>query len=62
MNEIWLIRHGETAWNRRGIMQGFTDIELDPVGEHQAREVAPAAGRDVGGDEEAGVLRPPPST
>ena len=40
--QFYFLRHGETAWNRRGIMQGLTDIELDPVGEHQAREVAAA--------------------
>jgi probable phosphoglycerate mutase len=40
--QFYFLRHGETAWNRRGVMQGHTDIALDPVGEHQAREVAPA--------------------
>lgn len=40
--QFYFLRHGETAWNRRGVMQGLTDIELDPIGERQAREVAPA--------------------
>jgi probable phosphoglycerate mutase len=39
---FYFLRHGETAWNRRAIMQGHTDIALDPAGEHQAREVAAA--------------------
>jgi broad specificity phosphatase PhoE len=36
-NEIWLIRHGETAWSRSGQHTGWTDIELLPEGEEQAR-------------------------
>lgn len=35
--EIWLIRHGETAWSRSGQHTGWTDLELLPDGEEQAR-------------------------
>jgi broad specificity phosphatase PhoE len=38
--ELILVRHGETAWNREGKVQGFSDIELSEVGRQQARQVA----------------------
>ncbi|MDR2723016.1 MAG: histidine phosphatase family protein, partial [Cellulomonadaceae bacterium] len=37
---IILWRHGRTAWNVDGRLQGQTDIELDPVGHWQARTAA----------------------
>ena len=35
---LW--RHGRTAWNELGRVQGGTDIALDDVGRRQAREAA----------------------
>ncbi|MEO8716805.1 MAG: histidine phosphatase family protein, partial [Burkholderiales bacterium] len=34
-----MIRHGETAWNAEGRVQGQTDVPLSAVGEAQARAV-----------------------
>ena len=37
---VYLIRHGETAWNKEGRCQGVTDIPLTETGRRQARAVA----------------------
>ena len=36
MNQVWLARHGETAWSRTGKHTGRTDVPLEPEGEAQA--------------------------
>ena len=33
---FYLIRHGQTEWNEKGIYQGWTDIPLSEMGEKQA--------------------------
>lgn len=40
MTEIWFIRHGETAWNRDGRLQGWQDIALNEAGVAQAAQLA----------------------
>jgi len=40
MTEIWFIRHGETAWNREGRLQGWQDISLNEAGQSQAAQLA----------------------
>ncbi len=44
---VFLARHGETAWNAEGRLQGGTDIPLNARGRVQAKELA-ALVRDAG--------------
>ncbi len=39
-----LVRHGRTAANAQGLLQGRIDLSLDDVGHDQARQVAAAIG------------------
>ena len=39
MLELYVIRHGETVWNEKGLLQGKTDIELNENGRKAAREL-----------------------
>ena len=41
--EIYIIRHGETVWNAKKLLQGSTDIELDENG----RELAGITGQNL---------------
>ena len=40
MLKIFLVRHGATFWNSRGIVQGHSDVQLAPDGIYQARLLA----------------------
>jgi broad specificity phosphatase PhoE len=40
MTQFWLVRHGETAWNAEGRLQGSIDIELNENGISQAHQAA----------------------
>jgi broad specificity phosphatase PhoE len=45
---LYLVRHGETEWNRVGRWQGHTDVELNDAGRLQAQALARAlTGRGV---------------
>jgi probable phosphoglycerate mutase len=39
---ICLIRHGETDWNRLGILQGWMDVPINARGRQQAQQMAAA--------------------
>lgn len=41
--EIYIIRHGETVWNEKKLLQGSTDIELNENG----RQLAGETGRNL---------------
>lgn len=43
---VWLVRHGETAWNAAGRLQGRTDVPLGEAGVAQAQATARAAKAD----------------
>lgn len=45
---LCIVRHGETAWNAEGRVQGQTDVPLSEVGHAQARAVANALARSTG--------------
>lgn len=38
--KLFLVRHGQTEWNHRGLAQGHTDIELDEEGRLQSARLA----------------------
>lgn len=40
--DLYLIRHGETDWNRAARMQGHADVPLNDLGRAQAAQVAAA--------------------
>lgn len=40
MTTLALIRHGETDWNKRGLIQGITDVPLNDAGLAQASSAA----------------------
>jgi probable phosphoglycerate mutase len=44
---LYFVRHGETAWNADGRLQGQRDIPLNPLGRSQAAEAANRL-RDLG--------------
>ena len=46
--EIFLVRHGETRWNRIGRHQGHLDSELSSKGITQVRGVARRLAREIG--------------
>lgn len=37
--ELWIVRHGATAWSRSGQHTSRTEIPLEPEGEEQARNL-----------------------
>jgi len=55
LENLWLIRHGETEWSLSGAHTGRTDIPLTPAG----RERAAALGRLLVGKQFALVLTSP---
>lgn len=44
MTRIYVVRHGETDWNRLGLYQDTTDVSLNACGRGQARRLAASLG------------------
>jgi len=40
MSELWLVRHGQTTWNKDGKLTGWTDVPLTALGQSQARALS----------------------
>lgn len=40
MNKIYIVRHGKTDWNVKGLLQGSADIEINEEGIQQVKELA----------------------
>lgn len=40
MNKLYIVRHGKTDWNAKGLMQGIQDIELNDDGIKDAMELS----------------------
>ena len=40
MNKLYVVRHGKTDWNVKGLLQGSIDTELNEDGILQAKELA----------------------
>jgi 2,3-bisphosphoglycerate-dependent phosphoglycerate mutase len=50
--DLVLLRHGESVWNAANRFTGWTDVDLSPTGEDEAR----AAGRTLLREHEVGLL------
>jgi len=40
LKRLYFIRHGETEWNKKNIVQGIQDIDLNEIGIQQAKKIA----------------------
>lgn len=40
MIKLLIVRHGQTDWNKKGLLQGVTDIELNEEGINQIKELS----------------------
>lgn len=40
MSKLYIVRHGKTSWNEKGLLQGSNDISLNEEGIKQAQELA----------------------
>lgn len=57
MARLYVIRHGETTWNRDRRVQGHTDVPLSEIGRDQAAAVAEALDAEVPSPREGAPAR-----
>jgi probable phosphoglycerate mutase len=43
--QLCIARHGETDWNKSGILQGWFDVPLNDLGRSQAHGAGSQAGK-----------------
>lgn len=58
-HELYLVRHGETAWNKERRMQGRKNSPLNAQGEDQARQVGALLARIIGNIEDFALMTSP---
>jgi broad specificity phosphatase PhoE len=56
---IYLVRHGETVWNREGRMQGHLDSPLTETGVAQATAIGRRLRLELPGDDDVAVVTSP---
>lgn len=45
MKRIYLLRHGQTDWNKEGRIQGHLEVPLNPIGREESRRLTPVLTR-----------------
>lgn len=58
-HELYLVRHGETAWNKERRMQGRKNSPLNAQGEEQARRVGALLARIIDGVDDFALMSSP---
>ena len=51
MPDLILLRHGQSAWNELNLFTGWTDVDLTPLGEAEARSAGELLRSGIGNTE-----------
>ena len=55
MNKLYIVRHGKTDWNVKGLLQGSADIDINEDGINEAKDLAKNIDLDKIKDERLGL-------